>query len=221
MFLFVVINIVAFQAKDLLYGSAVFLVVLGLAFLMGHWKTALKFLFGYAFLLLLVQSSLYLPSALGSIVSMLGILIRLFLPIIFSAKILILPTAVSELMTAMYYFHVPRSFTISFAVAMRFFPTIHEEAGNIRDAMQMRGLELSARNILCHPLRCYENIMVPLIMRASTVSDELSAASVSRGIDNPAPRTSFWKLQITAVDLTITAVFTAMYSGIFILKLVA
>ena len=216
--LFIIINIVSFITKDILFGSMVFAVVLLLAFFIGQYKIAFKYLGYYVVLLSVLGVCIYLPTAAGSLITMVGLFVRMFLPIIFSAQVLIMSTAVSDLITAMYYFHIPRGFTISFAVAIRFFPTIREEFGHIKEAMGLRGLEASVHNICRHPIRCYENALVPLMMRASTISEELSAASVSRGIDNPGRRSSFRKLKATRKDAVITFLFSFLFLGILVIR---
>ncbi len=218
LFLFVIINFVSFAAKDLLFGSIIFSIVLLLSFLIGQYRAAFKYTLYYGILLSLITLCTHLPSALSSLISMFSLFIRMFLPIILSVEILVMTTAVSELLAAMYYFRIPRSFAVSFAVAMRFFPTIREEFENIKDAMRLRGLDISMRNLIRHPIRCYETALIPLMMRAATISEELSAASVSRGIDNPAPRSSFQKLHMTGLDVLFTLVFSLLLIGILAIK---
>ena len=92
-----------------------------------------------------------------------------------------------------YAMKIPRPFIISFSVAMRFFPTAKEEIRNVRDAMTLRGTNFSLYNLRKRPGIIFEGFIVPLLVRSSTVADELSAASITRGLDNPMLRTAFIK----------------------------
>ena len=116
---------------------------------------------------------------------------------------------------------IPRPFIISFSVAMRFFPTAKEEIRNVRDAMTLRGTNFSLYNLRKRPGIIFEGFIVPLLVRSSTVADELSAASITRGLDNPILRTAFIKLDMKLRDIFITLIFVSGFVGIFIMKTVA
>ena len=72
-----------------------------------------------------------------------------------------------------------------------------------------------------HPGIIFEGFIVPLLVRSSTVADELSAASITRGLDNPMLRTAFIKLDMKLRDIFITLIFVSGFVGIFIMKTVA
>ena len=127
-------------------------------------------------------------------------------------------TSVSEMVTGLYAMKIPRAFIITFAVAMRFFPTAKEEISHVRDAMSLRGIGLSLRNLRLRPIIVFEGFITPLLVRASTIAEELSAASITRGLDNPAPRTSFIKLNITFRDTLLTLIFTVALISVLLLR---
>ena len=83
----------------------------------------------------------------------------------------------------LYAMKIPRAFVITFAVAMRFFPTAKEEISYVRDAMSLRGIGFSLRNLRLRPALVFEGFITPLLVRASTIAEELSAASITRGLD--------------------------------------
>ena len=67
-----------------------------------------------------------------------------------------------------------------------------------------------------------EGIMVPLMVSATGTAEELSAAAVTRGIEDPAPKTSLVELRATPGDSTafvggggLTAVLLAVKLGVF------
>lgn len=128
-------------------------------------------------------------------------------------------TSVSEMVTGLYAMKLPRAFVISFAVAMRFFPTAKEETSHVRDAMSIRGLGISLHNLRYRPRLIFEGFIIPLLVRASTIAEELSAASITRGLDNPAPRTAFVKLKIRTKDTLVTFIFAGILIFVMVLRI--
>ena len=59
------------------------------------------------------------------------------MPIMLYGQTFLKTTAVSEMVTGLYAMKIPRAFVITFAVAMRFFPTAKEEISHVRDAMSL------------------------------------------------------------------------------------
>ena len=81
---------------------------------------------------------------------------------------------------------------MAISVTLRYFPAIREEVGYIRDAMKLRNIRGLAR---------LEGTVVPLMVSATETADELSAAAVTRGIENPARKTSAISLRFSLLDL--------------------
>ena len=93
---------------------------------------------------------------------------------------------------------------------MRFFPTVKEEYSCIKDAMHLRGIGLSVGNALAHPLTVIESVLIPMIMRCALIAEELSAASVTRGIESNGKRSSITELKIRVYDWMVIAVFVVL-----------
>ena len=94
-------------------------------------------------------------------------------------------------------FHMPRQITIPMAVMFRFFPTVMEEWRAIGDAMKMRGIRLrggKAGSIL-------EYRLVPMLMCSVKIGEELSAASLTRGLGGPVKRTNVCNIGIHVQDV--------------------
>ena len=214
-----VISVVGLAVRDSFYGRLVFLLVFTLAFLMGQRKKAVKFALAYIGISVLVIFSDYIPVIIQSSILIIALCLRMCIPIMLYAQTFLKTTPVSEMVTGMYALHLPRAFVITFAVAMRFFPTAKEEISQIRDAMTLRGIEPSARNVFKRPGVLLEGLMTPLLVRASTVAEELSAASITRGLDNPMQRTAFVKLHLSARDILITGSFIAALLGVWMVKI--
>ena len=69
--------------------------------------------------------------------------------------------------------------------------------------MRVRGFTGSVKRVLFHPLQTMEYAVVPLIFRSIKVGDELAAASIVRGIENPAKKYSYYETKFTKVDVII------------------
>ena len=164
-------------------------------------------------------AALYLPpQAIETILSIFTLFIRVMIPVVLFASTFIATTKVSELIAAMYSLKIPRSITITFAMVLRFFPTFSEEIHNIYDAMKLRGIALSWKNVFTRPMLILEAIAIPIVMRSASIAEELSASAVTRGIDNPAQRTSFIQLKVHAKDWMVLCFFLVAFVVLFFCK---
>lgn len=164
----------------------------------------------YGILLLLVTGSMNFQNTLVAMLSVVFILARKMLPIFLFASLLISSSRVGEMVAALQKMRVPKNIIVPLAVTIRFFPTIREEFASLLDAMKVRGIRFSIKNILLHPALLLEYILVPMILRLSVVSDELSAAAVTRGIDSSTPRTSYYQVRFGAADAIFVLLFTVL-----------
>ena len=127
------------------------------------------------------------------------------------AGLMIETTKTGEFMAAFYKIHMPDRFVIPFAVMMRYLPVVKEDWHHIKDAMRMRGISPSIKNICLRPMVVAECLYVPLMMAASNTADELSIAAITRGIENPNPRTSLTEIKFLLRDLIAVFVFTGYF----------
>lgn len=137
----------------------------------------------------------------------------------FMAGLMIKTTKIGEFMVAFYKIHISNKFVIPFAVMMRYLPVVREDWRYIKDAMRMRGISLSIKNICLRPMLVAECLYVPLMMAASNTADELSIAAVTRGIENPNARTSLTEIKLSLRDLIVILIFIG-YLIIGIMKLI-
>jgi energy-coupling factor transport system permease protein len=183
---------------------------------MGAVKSFAKALLMYAGMLAALRLCAMFPGNwLSALVSMVAVCFRKIAPTLFFAGGMIATTKVGELVSAMQKLRIPKPVVITFAVTLRFFPTAREEFASIQDAMRLRGIGLSARNVLTRPLTVMECVLIPMMMRCATIAEELSAAAVTRGIESGGRRTSVIALEMRARDWIAIALFAALavYSG--------
>lgn len=86
-------------------------------------------------------------------------------------------------------------------VLVRFAPTVSGEFKNVKEAMSVRGF-IGNKSFL-HPLKTLEYVVVPMIFRALKVADELAAASIVRGIENPVSKKSYYDVKFSLDDFIV------------------
>lgn len=174
----------------------------------GQAKSAFHFLI--VFLIILGIDQLLTPYINGfffTLVSFITVALRKFLPCFILGKWILTKTEVSEFVAVMWKLRLPQTAIIPLSVVFRYFPTIKEEWASIRAAMKMRGIHVSL-----------EHIMVPLLMSAVNVSEELSAAALCRGLDSPEPHTSLVQVRFRFSDVLVWCITGALAIAAIILK---
>lgn len=136
-------------------------------------------------------------------------------PCAFLASIVLSTTKVNEFLTAMNNAHIPKSVVIPLAVMLRYIPTVKEDWRYIKDAMRLRDVTPSFIGFIRNPAMTVECLYVPLMMTASNTADELAIASVTRGIENPKPRTCLLRIRLQARDwVAIVLAFCILVLGV-------
>lgn len=124
------------------------------------------------------------------------------LPIFIMGYYTIASTKVSEFISAMEKSNVPKDIIIPLSVVFRYIPSIIEEIKSITNAMKMRGFGLTVKSFK-NPLKLIEFYMVPILISAVKTSDELSAASLTRGLSNPKKRTHLVDTEFSKLDYSL------------------
>ena len=177
------------------------LLIAVLGVLCGKWKYSIK---GVCFYAVVCVLTVWIMAAMtGTLRTMFVAFLGLYHKVYacgMLAGIVLSTTKVSEFLSAMNRIHAPKKFVITFAVMLRYIPTIQEDWHFVKDAMRMRDVSPSLGGFLSHPGMTVECIYVPLMMMASKAADELSIASVTRGIENPNPRTCLVQIKCGIAD---------------------
>ena len=187
--LLVIISFMVFNDVPLYVSGILVLIPFFCLFFSNHKKIAVIYIVIY---LLAKYIQIYiLPTATG----ILAIILITFsytacrmLPILLMGTYTILTTKVSEFIAAMEKSNVPRDIVIPVSVVFRYIPSVYEEIRSITNAMKMRGFGLNLKS-LKNPLKLVEFYMIPILISAVKTSDELSIASLTRGLSNPKKRT--------------------------------
>ena len=192
-----------------------------LAVLSGKWQYALRGMIAYA---LICVFTVWCTGVLTGtwrtmFIAFLGLIHKVYACGML-AGLVISATKVGEFLSAMARLHIPKKLTIPIAVMLRYLPTIREDWHFIKDAMRLRDVSPTFWGFLKAPAMTINCIYVPLLTAASKAADELSVASVTRGIENPRPRTCLVKIQMSAVDFLTMALFTAFLAAEIVWKAV-
>lgn len=156
-----------------------------------QWKKVVSVIIFYTAAYLL--SVFVMPHCKGLVnfllLAMCGIILR-FLPGIMTGAYVVSTTTVSEFIAAMEKMHVSQKITIPLAVMFRFFPTVVEEASSINKAMAMRDIKFGGSKVF----RMIEYRLIPMMTCSVKIGQELSAASLTRGLGAPVKRTNICKI---------------------------
>lgn len=164
--------------------------------MLGKHKMAVYYLCAYVFASLVPQLLVpLLPDIINLLFTGMIALMTQILPGMMMAYFLIVSTSVSEFVTAMDRMHVPKSISVPMSVLFRFFPTIVEEYGHVRDAMRMREV-----GNLRQPMAMLEYRMVPFMTSIVSIGNDLAASALTRGLSAPVRRTNVCPIGFTWRD---------------------
>ncbi len=166
--------------------------------------TGIKYSIFYVVLLFLgLVVAPILPLGIGSVVLVFSTYIRKLVPSFMLATLLVSTTKVSEFLAAVSRLHLPKGFTIALSITLRYFPTMGEEWGYIKDAMELRGISTTLGGFLRHPAKSMEYVYVPMLTSATKISDEITQAAITRGIEHTSKRTCVTDIYFTVYDVVV------------------
>ena len=181
-----------------------------------EFRTVLKY--GILFIILLMVQLfviLRLPVAIGGIIYMFDVYIRKLIPCFMLGVFLIRTAKVSTFLAAVGRLHLSKGFTIALSVTLRYFPTMAEEWNYIKDAMALRGITASFTGFLRHPIKIMEYVYVPMFVSASKISDEITQAAITRGIDHTGRRSCMENVCFSIYDALIVTIYIGIIGMIF------
>lgn len=144
-----------------------------------------------------------------------GTLVYIFLrmiPVMMIAYILVKDVKSNELLASFEQIHLPKKLMLSITVTLRFFPTYKLEMKMIRESLKMRNINIK----ITQPLKYLEYWIVPVLMRMNLISEEMTATAMTKGIESPIRRTSFYNVRMRSIDF----IFLGIVLIIFIFLLI-
>jgi len=221
LFIILLCVLCAMFAPNLYFQLALVVMIGVLAVLSGKWRYALRGIVVYAMICAFTVWSMGVMSGTWRtmFVAFLGLVHKVYACGML-AGLVISTTKVGEFLSAPARLHVPKKLTIPLAVMLRYLPTIREDWHYIKDAMRLRDVSPTLWGFLKSPAMTVNCVYVPLLTAASKAADELSIASVTRGIENPNPRTCLVKIRMRAADFAAMALFAAFLATEIVWKAV-
>ena len=213
-FLILICVLASMFAPSLAYQFALVVLIAILGTFFGKWKYVIKAVCFYA--VICVLTVWIMAEMTGTLRTMFIAFLGLFHKVYacgMLAGIVLSTTKVNEFLSAMNRVHAPKKLVIPLAVMLRYIPTIQEDWRFIKDAMRLRDVSPSLKGLLTHPGMTVECIYVPLMMAASKAADELSIASITRGIENPKPRTCLVQIRMRLADVLAVLCFGAFFAA--------
>ncbi len=202
-------NLTLFFHIDLRAELCLMFFVFSLFFLSGKSKSAIRLMAVYA---VMVFAELYMiPIAQGFWLNLLSLFsagIRMMYPCICTGAYAFSTTTAGEFVCALRRMRVPESIVIPCVVVIRFFPTVAEDYRQIRNAMALRGIAVGKYALVRHPAQSLEYILIPLLMNATNVAQDLTAAALTKGIGLPGRHTSMVEIKLRMVDVLYMVVCT-------------
>lgn len=134
---------------------------------------------------------------------MLGLLsvgLRMIMPCLIAGVYAFTTTTASEFVCVMRRMRVPETLVIPCVVCIRFFPTIRLHYRRIRRAMALRGIAREPLALVCHPARTLEYILMPLLMNAASVAQDLSVAALTKGLGLNNAHTCMTQIRMRLID---------------------
>ncbi|EPY2272880.1 energy-coupling factor transporter transmembrane component T [Clostridium sporogenes] len=176
-------NIVAFANSSVYVETLIIVAISVLLLLCGCRKSSIKWITFYG-ALLFIQYYLIpvMPTFIAVMFSVLAIYARKLLPCMMIGELIIKTIPVRLIILSLQKWKIPQKIIIPLSITIRYFPAIKEEVTHIKEAMKMRKIKGAIRRIEC--------MYVPMLISAANTAEELSAAAITRGIENPAPKTS-------------------------------
>lgn len=201
------LDILLFMGHTLPYETCVFLFCALLLLIGGQSRSAIRFAVIFT-LFAAIQRLInpYLARSFFSLIYFFVVVVRKVLPAFMLAKWIVATTEVSAFVAAMWKIKLPKEAIVTMSVIFRCFPTISEEWSAIQTAMKMRGIEFSLKNMATKPIQTAEHVLVPLFISVLNISDELAAAALCRGLDNPDTHTCVTAVRFRWYDILFLAI---------------
>ena len=189
-------NYLVFTQPSLVIESLAVLLIVVLMFLAGKLRAALNA--GLIFFVLMVLYVFYPSEWEGWFSTMIRITAnygRQLSPIFCACALMILTTTIRELMAALGKIGVPRFVIIPLAITVRYFPSLVEDYRMTTDAIRLREIKGGLARI--------QALYITLLSSALNVSDEITAAAVTRGIENPSKKKFITSIKMAPYDYVV------------------
>lgn len=137
------------------------------------------------------------------------------IPFIMIAHVIFTKISVNYLVASLRKLQLHRGLLLSLVVALRYLPTAKAEFEYIKNAMRLRGIEITIKNFLKSPLKIIEYSLVPLLFRNVKVAEEMSAAATVKGIEFDGKQSSVFVIKMGVSDYCFMIFATLLFGASF------
>ena len=203
-FLNIMLSLITTVSSSISANIFIFLVSLGIVCLFKMYKKAVKYIFIFFLALALPFGIKALPDLpiqfLINSVSLIAMGVQKFLPFLMAAMVIFNKVDTKSLVSSLNKMKLPKGIMLGFTIAVRFLPTIKKEMTIITNSMKMRGIEIGTKNIFFHPIQSLEYALVPVLFRATSLADDMTAAALVKGAESPKTSAELFKIKFGIID---------------------
>lgn len=179
-----------------------------------------------SYLLFTIPIGSGLEIRLGSILNILIVFLRLVI-MLMATNILTSTTKETDLTYAISWYLTPlklikipvHKFSMALSLALRFIPSIEDEAKKVINAQASRGVDYKNGKIK-EKLIAIKSLIIPIFMFAFLKSDELADAMEARGYDPDAKRTKFKNYKFSLKDIIFLIFILLILAGFITLAII-
>lgn len=209
-FLFLIIaNILYFTAASLFYEITLLVVISLIMLFHKKFKLALNLIIFYIFVLLMVNYMPYFPNWFIKYIGVFFISLRRLSIFYFSGSLILFTTTSREIISSMYKMKFPNAIVMSVAVGLRYFPALKEDIINVNKASKLRGIVGFKR---------ITGFYMPVLASASRISDEITEAAITRGIENPCKKTCLYNYTLKITDYLLMIIGITILIASFVIE---
>ena len=202
-------NISIFVSRNIIDEILLISLISILYILFGLYKSCFKFIFGFSIILFVVYVlSLCVPKILFVPVYIIANFSKKIYSCVMVGTLIIKTTTVRMLIISLEKWKVPSNVTIPLAIAIRYFPALKEEYRHIKESIKLRNITGIKKKIQSY---CF-----PIFILAVHTGDELSAAAITRGIENPSPKSCIEELKFSFRDYLSLGIGTGLIVCMFV-----
>lgn len=177
--------------------------------LFGLYKSCFKFILGFSIIIFVVYVlSLFVPKILFVPVYIIANFSKKIYPCVMVGTLIIKTTTVRMLIISLEKWKVSSNVTIPLAIAIRYFPALKEEYRHIKESIKLRNITGIKKKI--------QGYCFPIFISAVHTGDELSAAAITRGIENPSPKSCIEELKFSFRDYLSLGIGTGLIVCMFV-----
>jgi energy-coupling factor transport system permease protein len=135
---------------------------------------------------------------------------------VLATSALIYCTPLNDFLQLLQKMAMPNQLAFVLTTAIRFIPTMEQKTENILDAQRARGAQIGSGKIF-QRIQTYVPIMIPMMVVALRISDQMAVGMLNRGYGARARATPLKEIRLAGVDYLLIGLFLLILAvGIFL-----